>query len=219
MRVDPETEARCRATVTHLAVDAFKDHQLTQVREGLWKCARPDRWTYGFFVAAMPDAIACYGDTPDALLRVYPCGSVDAAVAWLRGATRSPEYLFEKLTSKDAWQVFYRGDALRTAREWSRDYADDMPGKYDRLVAEVVEAGDDLTHETWCELCHELAVDDAYSVGVGWDASAFLLIEAFSTFVRLYDAGAEIHASPASPLAAPVAQVETETPTLQAVSA
>lgn len=188
MRVDHETEARSRAPVGRLAVDAFKDHQLTVVREGLWKCARPDRWTYGFFVAAMPGAIACYGDTPDALLRVYPCGTVDAAVAWLRGATRSPEYLFEKLTSRDAWQVFYQGDAKQTALDWRREYADDAPSKYDRLVAEVVEQGGELTHESWCELCHELAIDDAYSIGVGWGSSAFWLVAALSTFVRLHDA-------------------------------
>lgn len=185
-----ETAQDTRATVNSLAVTAFAHHQLSTVREGLWKCARPATWMYGFFVAAMPGAIAVYGDTPDALLRVHSTPGATEAVQWLRGAIGSPGYLFEKLVQRQAYQTFYPDDALA----WAEHHAAECPARAKRasFLADVADAHarGDLRQAQWVDLAHEHGIDDVYDVGTDWAASAWWMLHAVRTFIRLHDAQA-----------------------------
>lgn len=190
------TEKEERKAVAQLAVGAFSSHVLTAVRPGLWKCAAPNSWVHGFFVSTMPGAIALYGDTPDALLRVYPCATDQAAVEWLRGAVNSPCYLLEKITAKEAWRVFFAGDALR----FLRDLVHDEDSRFIPVLtsAEEIHECCELGREKWAELMFDYCVDDAYDAGDGWGASAWWVVEAFRTFIRLHDASVDAAADQAA---------------------
>lgn len=195
----PETAKDMQAIVDQLAADAFATHQLEAKRPGLWKCARERSWIYGFFVSTMPGAIAIYGDTDDALFRVHDVRNDQQAVEWLRGAVGSPSYLFSKVVNRDAYREFYPDDALAFARTLAGD--DDPPRAavdfLDDVVAEA--AAGELNAHTWAQHLHDHAIDDAWSVGTDWSSSAWWVLHALRTFIRLHDASATTAAATDAP--------------------
>lgn len=83
----------------HAEVD-LKDHRVElkayDPAVARWMCKRPGSWTYGFNVVVWPGAIVIQGDVGEAM---FSCRepTVQDALAWLRGAVDSRDYLLGKL--------------------------------------------------------------------------------------------------------------------------
>lgn len=99
-------------------------HEVTQIGENVWRCARPDSWVYGFYVSRVPGGWRVHGDLGD--LFVYRSDDI----SWLRGAVRSPDYLWEKVPEGCKVEHFWPGDGL----EALDDMVDDAEPK-DRAAA------------------------------------------------------------------------------------
>jgi hypothetical protein len=208
--LDPnDTQKDARAAIAEYAADAFKTHELTKLGEGRWICRKAPvveadgkitkSWVYGFYVVLSPGAAMVYGDVGTCLILHYDLRTEDAS--WLRGAVKSPQYLFEKMHRPP--NRFYTGDAIAFLEEHFKEQLDDAKERqaenedkdfklpetpeYLREARELAEHGE-LHQGRWAELMNEHGFDDAYSIGTGPDTDCYWSLHALKTFIDLLDA-------------------------------
>lgn len=188
----PDTVAATRKQVAELAQDAFKDHVLTKVTDERWRCARPNSWTYGFFVIICPGAVIVYGDIQDGIFRwAGDLNNMD----WLRDAVKDREYLLSKLQHRR--QCFYVGDALAWAEERRREFdrddlaidsADAHP--IDDLIQTIqglAEKGELYEHNFARAVVEAGLESEGCSAATHDDPQNFWLVHALKRFVELHD--------------------------------
>lgn len=184
-----------RRTVQRLAVDAFKDHALTEEGDCRWICKRAGGGAYWFRLITAPGSIVIIGDVGECILRPY-CKQ-HQVVSWLRGAVNSPAYFVEKVqASKTSPFAFYPEEAIK----WLNDYAKEMADEnadYARRVSDAWAAasemhdGDGLSQHDYLRIASDAGIDDAYDVGRYLSSRMLWMIEVCRCFVRLHDAAIE----------------------------
>jgi hypothetical protein len=182
--VDDRTYKATVETVTRLAEESFRHHELKVLGDGRWRCGRPGSSIYAFIVITHPGALIVLGDLGELVLRFSEADSL----GWLRGSVRDREYLLSKVTaSKDPPKEFYPADALQVLRGWADD--DDHRGRSGRSRYRNIleDAGrmdrlGDLNEHTWAELMNEHSVDDGWSVARRWSAQMLWFAEALKLF-------------------------------------
>lgn len=180
--VSEDTEQITRAQVTRLAMEAFASHVITPVdgQSMAWRCGRPERSTYAFYVSIVPRAIVVTGD-----IRVTTFEAnyhAEEALRWVMGSVDSWDYLLGKMHHRIAHRTFYPDTALALVKEYWPDNED--------LIDDVTQRHQwhDLHPYAWCEIVQQYSLDDAYSIGEGWNADAFWAVEALRCFTRLHKA-------------------------------
>jgi hypothetical protein len=185
-----------RRQVQALAVNAFKDHVLTEEGDGRWLCKRPGTGTYWFRLVTAPSSIIILGDLGECILRPY-CKQ-DQAVSWLRGAVNSPGYFIEKVqASKAPPKAFYPSECMQWMAGYigERDDDDDTArtSELREALQEMREQYRDeaLTHESWLRIARDYDIDDVYGVAMHLSSNMLWMIEVCRCFVRLHDAAVE----------------------------
>lgn len=147
-----DTSKSHREHVFATAAEAFANHVVQPICDAqgvkVFKCARPNTWTYGFFVSFLPGAILVHGDIGDFLID-RPSGGFD----WLRNAIDSMDYVLSK-SSMAKRDTFMPGDALALL---------DDPRWRDSGVRKMMREGwsaEDVSDgHAWRELLHDITGD------------------------------------------------------------
>lgn len=170
------------------APEAFGSHVITERRPWLWKCARPDSWTYGFYVAVMPGCVHVYGDIDASTYRMSNGPEMDVLL-WLTRSAKDRFYLLSKLEHREAYKRFYPGDAVTFVNEMRKEYraADqkrrEQIGDFATEVITLAEAGD-LYDYRFYELAQEAEIYD-FPACKEWSPSAIWSQLALKRFVEL----------------------------------
>jgi len=164
------------------ALDDFRNHELSQLPCGDWRCGRRHSCISSFRVILRPGFVFVYGDVGDWILQHSDADSL----AWLRGAVGSPDYLLGKVRAgKEDW--FYEGDVVSFLEDQIKQ---DIAGAAEILdgVREAIDCGT-FDRNAWYELLAERdwEREDA-CVGTGPAPSMFWLVEALKWFVTAHDA-------------------------------
>jgi len=172
--------------INSLAKRAFERHTLTRVNGDLYRCARPDEWCYGFYLQRLPHGWCITGDIGDAI--IIRCNTE----GWLRGAAKSPEYLFEKMVNVP--KRMYYGDVIERIEEieeWcGQGYVDvDTDTLRSEVESAYTEYGDgNSVFSAVVEIAFMDATDDFEAVPSEKPTERCLwLLEAIKCFVRLYE--------------------------------
>jgi hypothetical protein len=124
-------------------------HEVVQLSETVWRCATPGTGNMSFYVARVPGGWLVYGDVGD--LFVYR----NDDLSWLRGAARSPGYLWEKVPADCRSEHFWPGDALAALDQMVEDAE---PGEIETTLARAEEV-----YETWAAHDGMLESYDAFT--------------------------------------------------------
>jgi hypothetical protein len=124
------------------AAKAFEHHVAMRLSPGVWKCAAPGTWTYGYMVAFLPSCVVVWGDIGELMLR--PMGEACSA-AWALGSRNSIGYMLSKVP---------------------RDFSDPKEFDAEAARADLIQHGarpcdlpKDITPETWYEGIDDLDGD------------------------------------------------------------
>lgn len=195
------TSASLRATIAHLAANAFQHHRLR--RDGdHWLCRSSSSGNYWFGLYAAPGMIVLWGDIGECVLR----HSDHDSLGWLAGAAGRvayPDYCLGKIAALDgAKREFFPGDARSYIKERLRETVDEVGDVDERdrqrwtAVALAFRGALDAHDGTWSEqeartawyhACCENRVDDPPTCD-GWSSSALWAWHALVNFVRLHQA-------------------------------
>jgi hypothetical protein len=188
-----ETEKETAAGIAESAKEAFAGHTLKVIGEGEWLCRRPGSGSHHFYVIARRGVLIVYGDLGEYVLRMHD----PETVAWLWRAVNSYDYLFGKVMAVSrndgSPKCWYWQDAANYLRERIEEHRkdEDTEGEelYRRVLAAAADGGDyGITQDWFLECCSDGELDDMGSVGVGFAAGMWWLLEALRKFTQLLKA-------------------------------
>ena len=151
--------------IREMAAAAFADHAVSVLHDAgewrAWRCQRPDSWTHGFDVIALPGRLLVGGDIGDLWLE-----RERDMIAWARKAQDDAHYLLSKAVPS----------MRRAVKAWSAERALDSMDREEaearEAFADPSQAGDLRRRLEAVEACREAVDDGEHAFWAAWGESA-----------------------------------------------